>query len=261
MVKAIIFLGTCAIARSIVAQPNNGNFNNSNLSNVFVNINNDNNVNVNVQRAININVQQSLNVNKPKPLAVNQTRRRTVSTSTPKPKSNTVSQTRRRTVSISTPKPSTLNTQATVRRPVRTRRPSTQTNTAAATVAQVQVAPVQVANEVNENVSNVINTQEFVNQEPQQQVLFTNFNPIQTNKQNKNEDNVNDNYNQGVSINLPTFKKPQVYFSYADLSVTHKSVSLKKMISQKVQKVSRKHKAKHSGRIKKYITHNCCKWN
>lgn len=237
MVKAIIFLGTCAIAGSIVAQPNNSNFNNSNLSNVFVSNNN----NINVQQALNINVQQSLNVNKPKP------------------KPNVVSQTRRRTVSTSTPKPSITNTQATIRRPARTRRPSIQTNTAAANVAQVKLVPVQVANEDNVNVSNVINAQEFVEQEQQQQVLFTNFNPVQTNKQNKNEDNVNDN--QGISINLPTFKKPQIYFSYADLSVTHKSVSLKKMISKKMLKASRKHKAKHSGRIKRYITHNCCKWN
>jgi len=259
MVKAIIFLGTCALAGRIMAQPNNTNFNNSNLSNVFVS---NNNVNVNVQTAVNINVQQSFNVNTPKPVTVNQTRRRTVSTTTPKPKSNTTSQTRRRTVSTSTPKPSNVNTQATVRRPTRARRPSTQTNTATANVAPVQVAPVQAANEDNVNVANVNNTQEFVeNQAPQQQILFTNFNPVQTNKQNKNDDNVNENDNQGVSINLPTFKKPQIYFSYADLSVTHKSVSLKKMISQKLMKASRKHKAKHSGRIKRYITHNCCKWN
>lgn len=229
MVKAIIILGICALAGSIIAQPNNSSFNNSNLSNVFVS---NNNVNVNVQRAVNINVQQSLNVNKPK----------------------TVNQTRRRTVTTTTSKPSTANTQATVRRPSRLRRPTTQTNTAA-----VQIAPVQVANEDNVNVANVTNTQEFVEQEPQQQVLFTNINPIQTNKPYKNEDNLDDN--QGVSIDFPTFKKPQIYFSYADLSVTHKSVSLKKMISQKMLKASRKHKAKRSGRIKKYITHNCCNWN
>lgn len=241
MVKAIIIIGTCAIAGSIVAQPNNGNFNNSNLSNVFVSNYNDNNANVNVQRAANINVQQSLNVNKPKPA--------------------TVSQTRRRTVSTRTPKPSTVNTQATVRRPTRTRRPSSQTNIAAATVAQVQVAPVQAANEDNVNVSNTLNVQEFVEQEPQQQVLFTNFNPVQSNKQNKNEDNVSDNDNQGISINFPTFKKPQIYFSFADLSVTHKSFSLKRELSKRAIKFSRKHKAKHSGRIKRYITHNCCKWN
>lgn len=241
MVKAIIFLGTCTLAGSIIAQPNNSNFNNSNLSNVFVS---NNNVNVNVQRSVNINVQQSLNVNKPKPVTVNQTRRRTVSTTTPKPK------------------PVNVNTQTAVRRPARTRRPSTQTNTATANVAPVQVAPVQAANEDNVNVANVNNMQEFVeNQAPQQQILFTNFNPVQTNKQNLNEDNVNANDNQGVSIDLPTFKKPQIYFSYADLSVTHKSVSLKKMISQKLMKASRKHKAKHSGKIKRYITHNCCKWN
>ena len=232
MVKANLFLVACALAGSMMAQPNNSNIYNSNLSNVFVS---NNNTNVNVQSAVSINVQQSSNSNKPKTTSVNQTRRRTVATSTPKP--------------------STINTQATVRRPLRTRRSSNKTNTNAVSVAQVQVTPVQVANVNNANVPNV---QEFAEIEaPQEQVLFTNFNPVQTNNENLNEGNEN----KQLSISLPGIKMPRVYFSFADLSVSHKSFSLKNAINKKVIKLSRKHKAKRGGKIRRYITHNCCNWN
>lgn len=232
-----MIISACAFTGAVLAQPNNvGN------ANIFSNVYNNSNVNINVQQAVNINVQQAINVNKPKPQV-------------------TQVQTRRRTTTTISNKPSVVTAQATVRRPTRTRRAPVQSNVNPVVPAQTQtISPtIQVSNVDNVNPSNVIQVQEFnENEAPQQQLLVTNILvPVQTNKQNEVEEN---NVKQ-VSFSFPEIKMPRVYFSYADLSVSHKSISLKKSISKKMLKLSRKHKAKRGGKLRKYITNNCCKWN
>lgn len=258
MVKTILFIGASAFAGSIIAQPNGSALSN-NLSNVYIN------VNVNNNSYSNINVQQMIQVNKPKPVVIQQRRATQIAA---KPKPVNIQSARRNNAIAAKPKPVNSNPQ-TARRPVRARRPVPQTNISSNNLAinavnfvnniQVQAPIVQVSNVDNANESINIKVPEFVPQE-QQQMQDNNFNPVESNEQ-KPITKENTEQKESFSISLPKFNKPQFHFSYSGTSSHHKSISIKKSFTKTWLKISRKHKTKRGGKLRKYITNNCCGWN